>query len=153
MTASQKPASAFPLAVLKWIWAWQGRKVSLREYEFLSQAVQSCLVRALEQPQEAPGCSIALFVISVLETELSALHILLEDDYCCQRWGSQCPLGVQKGCLVNVCTQCSDSSVCQSICLYRFKNIFVVIVGWLFYFFNTFFALNISWEKNGFLES
>lgn len=54
------------------------------------------------------------------------------------------PLGVHKGCLVNVYTQCSDSSVRQSICLYIFKSDFVG-GGWLVvFFFNTFFALNIS---------
>lgn len=52
-------------------------------------------------------------------------------------------LGVHKGRLVNVYTECSDSSVCQSICLYlSIQECFCCC--WLFFFLNTFFALDIS---------
>lgn len=143
MTARQKQAPAFPLAVLKWIWARQGQEISLREYEFLSRAVQSCLGRALEQPQEAPGCCIALLDISVLETEPSALYMLLEDDYCCQRWGSQCPFPLLRGAQrpSGECVYPMFRQQCLSVYLPLSIQECFCCCCWLFFFFKHFLCL------------
>lgn len=147
MTASQKQASASPLAVLKWIWARQGQKISLREYEFLSglcraawgelwssprkplDAALLCLI-LVSWKQSCPHCTFCWRMIIAVRGEAHSVPFLSLRG--AQRLPGECVYPVFR-------------QQCPSVYLPLYIQKWFCwwwLVGCIF--FNTFFALNIS---------